>query len=163
MENFYSRLYQNQLRKSFSYLENQYGYIYDVKEFCYSKAAVKVYVFFEPHNVLIEIWLTSEPRYTRVPITLLLEVLDEKSYPNINETKTVEETIEICALFYSSRIDRIANTLQDILVPALKKSILKGLEITQWPLVELLKAGDYGLIFDYIQSKDLTWTVSDQS
>lgn len=157
MKATYSVLYRKQLRESFAYLEDQEGYRYNPEEFCYLKGNINIYITFEPHLVLIQYWLISEPTFTKVPITLLLEFFNENFEPDIDDKASVEETIKIYAEFYRSKIDQIAQRLPDILLPTLKRSFAIGLSITKLALPELLKVNNYRLIYDYIKARDETW------
>lgn len=159
MKAHYSDLYRKQLRDSFEYLENQYGYTYDPEEFCYSKRKINIYVTFEPHLVLVQYWLISEPRYTIVPINLLLKLSNEDPFPSVKDKTSVEETIGIYAVFYEPKIDSLAQQLPDILLPALKQSFMTGLSFTKLNLHELLKVNDYKLVYDYIKTRDETWSL----
>src|SRR5688572_4823451 len=145
MKAHYSFLYKEHLRKAFVYLEDKYGYSYDAENFCYSKADINIYITFEPHFVLIQYWIVSEPKFTKLPINLLLQLINEISEPLIEDTTSVEEVIEIYGVFYKQKIDAIAKKLPSLLLGGLKKSLVIGLSTTKLTLPSLLKVNNYQL------------------
>ena len=144
-------------KKHFGFLVREYGFRYDEKINAFDNGYVRYRIEKPDHiNPSIEVWLKSEPKYTRVDVSWLID-----EYINYSEIDTYlfEDRLAYYASLFRNHSRELFSDLDKLLLKGIKKLVISTLKsnrhITKDNYQYNLSSASQ--LYHYVKKKDMKW------
>lgn len=138
-------------KKYFWFLVTDFNLYYIEKENLFTNNKVSIYISdFDRLIPNIQLWLKSEPLFTRLSLSWFVSERETAS--------SLEDNFAYYSNVFREHAPELINKLDNLLLPALKRFYISLFEMQNMSSEEFLKKNFYyKQLFDYIKEKDPLW------